>query len=100
MIIRIVVPRNRIESRTLGLAAINEEVGHTHDGRRIQATAEFRKDGPIGAKPALDGRGQESAKMLRVFCFGAVADFLVRIEIPIPADNMLNPVPAGPEKNT
>ena len=99
VIVGIVIPGNGVEARALGFAARQNGVGGADDRRGIQAAAEFRKNGAIGAQSAADSSGKKSAEMLSELHIGAIADFLGGIEIPVLANNMIYAMLARPEAN-
>src|SRR5207302_11336900 len=78
VVIRVVVPGDRVEARSFGGAATNEDVSHADERGRVHATAEFCQDRPIRTESVPDSLRQRAAKMLFVFGVGALADFLLR----------------------
>src|SRR5215472_16215605 len=69
----IVVVGDGIEPRSLGLAACNQGICHTHDRGGVHATAKLGEDGAVGTQPAAHGFAENRAEVLFVFCVSAVA---------------------------
>jgi len=86
----VVVPRDGVEARSFGDAAGYDGICDADDRGGVHASGKFGEDGPVGAEPAVDGRGEDAAEVLFVLGVGTVTDFLGRIEIPIFADRTLS----------
>src|ERR1700733_5068264 len=89
----VVIVGNGIEARCVAVAAGDDLVGHTDNGRRVPAATEFGKNGLMGTKFSLDSRGKHSTEVFFVFGVGAVTDPVPRVEIPILAYSLVS----GPE---
>ncbi len=93
--VRVVVPRDGIESGHFGGAACDDGICHADNGGGVHAATEVSEDGAVGTESPLDGFGKDGAEVFFVFGVGAVADFLLRIEIPILPYSVFS----GPEEN-
>src|SRR5205807_10028544 len=92
----VIVVGNGVKTRAFGLASCNRGIGHTHDGRRVSATAEFCKDRPIGTEFSFHRLCNDGTKGLLVLGVSAVADILARMEMLILADSMASRPPHHP----
>src|SRR6266436_3093368 len=81
--IRVVVPRDGVETRNFGAVACDDRVGHADDGGRVHASTKLGEDGPIRTESALDGFLENNAEMFLILGVSAVSNFIVRIKIPI-----------------
>src|ERR1700756_1203016 len=86
----IIIVGDGVEARRIGGSPGDDIVGHGYNRRGVYAAAEFSEDGAVRAQPAADGLAEDAAEVFFEFGVGSVADFLVRIKIPIPANGMLS----------
>src|ERR1700686_4828255 len=59
----VVVVGDGVEARSLGDSTRDDGIGHTDDGGRVPAAAQFSQDGAIRAEAALDGLGEYGAEV-------------------------------------
>jgi len=74
----------------------HNHVGHADDGGRVHASAEFGEYGTVRAKAALYRSTKDRAEVLLVLSVRAVADAVVRIEVPISGNGVYCAVPTEP----
>ena len=85
----VVVPRDGVHSRSVNASSGHDSISYANNGGRIHATAEFGKDGSVGAKSASYCCGEDAPELFFVFNISAIPDPLVRIEIPVPSLTVL-----------
>src|SRR6266404_3991830 len=85
----VVVVGDSVEPPSFGVSAGDDGVCDTNDGGRIHAAAEFGEYGTVRTQPSPHRLPENNSEVLFKFRISAVADLLLRIEIPILADRVL-----------
>ena len=97
IVVGIVVPGDGVKTRAFGLAASDDKIGHANDGGGVHATAEIGNDGTVGAEITPDGCREGYAEVLLVFSVSAIANSFFCVEVPVPGDDAIHAVFAGPQ---